>query len=214
VPIFHLSEELIFPSPLLAEPDGVLAVGGDLSLQRLILAYQNGIFPWYNTNEPIIWHCPNPRFVLFSHKIKISKSLAQCIRNTEYTITVNKAFEEVINNCSKIQRKDQDDTWIVPEMKEAYLHLHQKGFATSVEVWENDNLVGGLYGVSLGKSFFGESMFHKVPNASKIALVHLAQKMNYELIDCQVHTNHLESLGAEYIPLANFLNIINQSNNK
>lgn len=208
MPIFQLTESLVFPSPFLAEPDGLLAIGGDLTVERLILAYQNGIFPWYNTGDPILWHSPNPRFVLFPNKIKISKSLEQTIRNNNYSISVNKAFEEVINNCSKIQRNDQNDTWIIPEMKEAFIDLHKKGFATSIEVWKNEELVGGLYGVSIGNCFFGESMFHKLPNTSKIALAFLAQNFDSKIIDCQVHTNHLESLGAEYIPLADFLNII------
>lgn len=210
MPVFRLTEELIFPSPFLAEEDGILAIGGDLSVERLLLAYQNGIFPWYSDDEPIIWHAPNPRFVLFPEKIKISRSLKQLINKEVYTITVNTSFSEVIENCSNIARAGQDGTWITQEMKQAYINLHKAGFATSVEVWNENKLAGGLYGVHINQVFFGESMFHLEPNTSKIALAFLAKMMNFKIIDCQVHTSHLESLGAEYISLAEFLKIIQQ----
>ncbi len=205
MPIFELNNEIIFPHPSLAE-NGVLAVGGDLSPERLILAYQNGIFPWYNENEPIIWHSPDPRFVLFPEKFKKSKSLQLLINKNIYTCSVNQDFEEVIKNCKNIQRKENYGTWITYKMQQAYTKLHKLGFAMSVEVFNSENnLAGGLYGVKLGKVFFGESMFSKESNTSKIALAYLIKTIDLEIIDAQVHTSHLESLGAEYISLNEFL---------
>ena len=208
MPVFQLSKELIFPHPTLAE-DGVLAIGGDLSPERLILAYENGIFPWYNDDEPIIWHAPNPRFVLFPERFKISKSLASLIRKNIYTCTYNENFEDVIYNCKKIKRKEDEGTWITNEMAEAYIKLHNLGFAKSVEVTnQKRELVGGLYGVKLGRVFFGESMFSKESNTSKLALAFLIKEVDLKIIDAQVHTNHLESLGAEHIELTDFLQIL------
>jgi leucyl/phenylalanyl-tRNA--protein transferase len=205
MPVYQLSEKLIFPHPKLAE-DGVLAIGGDLSPERLILAYQNGIFPWYNENEPIIWHAPNPRFVLFPEKFKKSDSLKQLIKKQLYTCTFNMQFEDVMRNCKTIKRKNEDGTWISNEIIEAYYRLFQYGFAQSVEVKNKEGkLVGGLYGVTIGKVFFGESMFSIEPNTSKLALAWLIENSDYKLVDTQVYTNHLNSLGAEFISLKKFL---------
>lgn len=206
--MYLLSKDLIFPEVHLANEDGLLAIGGDLSPERLLLAYKSGIFPWYNKGEPIIWYSPNPRMVLFPNKLKISKSMKQLIRRNEFQITFNKNFEEVISNCKSIEREGQQSTWITEEMQEAYLKLHKKGIAKSVEVWKNKELVGGLYGVDLGTVFCGESMFSKVSNASKLAFIYMVQKLEnekYQLIDCQVYNNHLASLGAEEISRTKFL---------
>ena len=198
-----LSKKLVFPNVSLADADGVLAFGGDLSTERLLLAYQSGIFPWYNQGEPIVWYAPPKRMVLFPNEIKISKSMRSIIKKKRFQITINKAFEAVIANCRTIDRKDQDGTWITDEMHQAYINLHHLGYAKSIEVWDDDVLVGGLYGVSLGKVFCGESMFSKVSNASKLAFIHLAT-LDYELIDCQMYTDHLASLGAREIDRFNF----------
>lgn len=209
MPIYQLTDEIVFPHPSLAEEDGVLAIGGDLSLERLLLAYENGIFPWYNEGEPIIWHAPNPRFVLFPEKLKVSKSMRQLINSQKYNITLNQSFEEVIKQCGLIKRKYQDDTWITNEMEKAYINLHNYGYAHSVEVWnENNELVGGLYGVNLGTVFYGESMFHKESNTSKLALISLIQQFPFKIIDCQVYTKHLSSLGAEEVSFELFSQII------
>ncbi len=208
MPVFQLTNELIFPHPTLAE-DGVLAIGGDLSPERLLLAYENGIFPWYSDGEPIIWHAPDPRFVLFPKKFKLSKSLKSLIKKDIYKCTINENFEDVINNCKTIERKEDDDTWITDEMTQAYVTLHKLGIAQSVEVRNKEQeLVGGLYGIKLGKVFFGESMFSKESNTSKIAFAYLINNLDLELIDAQVHTNHLESLGAEHIGLKVFLDLL------
>jgi len=210
--MFLLSDELDFPPVHFADENGVLAIGGDLSVERLILAYKSGIFPWYNQGEPIIWYSPNPRMVLFPKDLKISKSMKQLIRKKEFTITYNQNFEEVIYNCKHIFRiADQGETWITSEMQQAYIKLHKKGIAKSVEVWKNNELVGGLYGVDLGTIFCGESMFSKVSNASKLAFIYLTQKLekeNYKLIDCQVYNNHLASLGADEISRGVFLSFL------
>ncbi len=211
MPIFQLTDELIFPHPKYAE-DGVLAIGGDLSPERLLLAYQNGIFPWFNEDEPIIWHAPNPRFILFPKNFKRSKSLKSLIKKDVYKCYVNKDFKEVILNCKKIERKQDEGTWITDEMFEAFYKLHKLGIAHSVEVYnKNKELVGGLYGVKLGKIFFGESMFSKEANTSKIALAYLIDNIPLELIDAQVYTKHLESLGAEYISLNDFLKMLQEN---
>lgn len=207
MPIYWLPEELIFPPIEYADEDGVLALGGDLSPQRLLLAYKSGIFPWYNEDEPIVWWAPNPRFVLYTSKLKISKSMRQLINKNAFELTINTAFEEVITNCKTITRNDQEGTWIDEEMKNAYTKLHKQGWVHSVETWQNGELVGGLYGVSIGKCFFGESMFAKTSNASKYAFIKFVEflrSQGFELIDCQVHTPHLESLGAELIPIEKF----------
>ena len=207
--MYLLSNDLVFPPVHLANEDGLLAVGGDLSVERLLLAYKSGIFPWYNQGEPIIWYSPDPRMVLFPKDLKISKSMKQLIRKKEFQITYNQNFLEVISNCKNIYRTaDQGGTWITNEMFEAYTKLHELGIAKSVEVWLDDELVGGLYGIDLGDIFCGESMFSKVSNASKLAFIFLVKKLekeNYKLIDCQVYNNHLASLGADEIPRSEFL---------
>jgi len=209
LPIFELTKEIIFPDPFLAEEDtGLLAIGGDLSPERLLLAYENGIFPWYSEEMPICWYAPNPRFVLYPNKIKVSKSLRKVIDKQQFTITRNKSFANVIKACKTKPRPGQDGTWITQDMQHAYILLHKMGFAASFEVWENETLVGGLYGVELNNCFFGESMFFDKPNASKIALVHLCRNEDYQLIDCQMHTSHLEHMGAEMISFKEFIRII------
>jgi len=210
--MYLLSKDLVFPPVHLANKEGLLAVGGDLSVERLILAYKSGIFPWYNQGEPIIWYSPNPRMVLFPKDLKVSKSMKQVIRKEGFTVTFNQNFSEVISNCKHIFRaSDQGETWITNEMQHAYINLHKKGIAKSVEVWLGDELVGGLYGIDLGTVFCGESMFSKVSNASKFAFIKLVQKLeneNYTLIDCQVYNNHLASLGADEISRDDFLSFL------
>ncbi|MCD6544955.1 MAG: leucyl/phenylalanyl-tRNA--protein transferase [Flavobacteriaceae bacterium] len=206
-----LGKEILFPKVETANKDGVIAIGGDLLPERLLLAYKSGIFPWYNEGEPIIWYSPNPRMVLYPEKLKISKSMRSILRKGNFKITFNQNFEEVIANCKTISRKDQPGTWITDEMQKAYIKLHKTGIAKSVEVWQNNELVGGLYGMDLGIIFCGESMFSKVSNASKIAFIYLTQKCeneNYKLIDCQVYNEHLASLGAEEIPRKEFIKIL------
>lgn len=212
MPLFALDKELIFPPVHLAEPDGLLAFGGDLSEERLLLAYRNGIFPWYE-GEYILWWSPDPRFVLFPAEIKISKSMKQLLKKNAFEFTFNKAFERVINNCKIISRNNQQSTWITDEIKTAYINLHKKGYAHSCEVWLNNELVGGLYGIRLGKIFFGESMFSRASNASKFAFikyVHQLQLEEVQLIDCQVYTEHLESLGARMIDRKDFITAVNR----
>jgi len=206
--IFRLDERLLFPDPSYAEQDGLLAVGGDLSTSRLLLAYQSGIFPWYDDDTPILWYSPHERFVLFPDELKISKSMRQVIKSDKFTVTYNTCFEKVIDACSAIHRKDQDGTWITDDMKHAYIRLHNEGHAHSVEVWEHDKLVGGLYGIHIGSVFCGESMFSLVSNASKMALINLCNSGNYTLIDCQVHTEHLESMGARMIDRKEYMAIL------
>lgn len=209
-----LSNKIEFPPVDQASEDGLLAVGGDLSTDRLILAYKKGIFPWFEEGQPILWWSPDPRFVLFPEKLKISKSLNQFIRNNKFDITFNTAFDRVINECSKIKRPGQSGTWITKNMIYAYNELNKLGFTKSVEVWDKDDLVGGLYGVDVGNNIFcGESMFSKADNASKIAFVKFIQASNYQLIDCQVFTGHLERFGAENIPRQEFINIISHQKN-
>lgn len=206
--MFLLSKDLVFPPVHLADKDGLLAIGGDLSLERLLLAYKSGIFPWYNPGEPIIWYSPDLRMVIFPKDLKISKSMKQIIRKNEFKITFNKNFKAVISNCKTIKRDGQGGTWITDEMQDAYLKLHEKGIAKSVEVWLENELVGGLYGIDLGTVFCGESMFSKISNTSKLAFIYLVQKLekeNYKLIDCQVYNPHLESLGADEIFREDFL---------
>lgn len=201
-----LTKDIKFPDVNEANPDGLLAIGGDLSTERLLYAYKSGIFPWFSDGEPILWWSPNPRFVLYPHKLKISKSMQQLLRNSTLNVTFNIAFREVITVCSQIKRRGQQDTWITNDMIEAYVNLHKLGYAKSVEVWKNNELVGGLYGVDLNNGVFcGESMFSKESNASKLAFINFIQNTNYKLIDCQVYTQHLESLGAEEIPRDVFL---------
>lgn len=206
----YLTEELWFPPAHLASSEGLLAFGGDLSPERLLLAYRSGIFPWYNESEPILWWCPDPRMVLFPEELKVSKSLRRILQKEEFSITIDKAFSEVINQCATVKRENQRGTWITKAMLEAYEQLHALGHAHSVEVWKDEKLVGGLYGVDLPdiKVFCGESMFSAVSNASKVALYHWVEKLkreNYKIIDCQVYNPHLESLGAKEIPRTLFL---------
>lgn len=211
--MYLLSKDLIFPPAQLADEDGLLAIGGDLSAERLLLAYKSGIFPWYNEGEPIIWYSPNPRMVLFPADLKISKSMNQLIKKDEFSITFNQQFSEVISNCKNMYRAGQGGTWITNDMKKAYIELHKKGIAKSVEVWLENELVGGLYGIDLGDVFCGESMFSKVSNTSKLAFIYLVQKLKkegYKLIDCQVYNNHLASLGAKEIPREDFLKYLNK----
>jgi leucyl/phenylalanyl-tRNA--protein transferase len=206
--IFRLDEHLIFPKPDLAEPDGLLAVGGDLSTERLLLAYQNGIFPWYSDDTPILWYSPHERFVLYPDELKISKSMRQVLRSGKLSVTVDTCFNDVITACSTAPREGQDGTWIVPDMIAAYNRLHLEGYAHSVEVWQDNKLVGGLYGVHVGDVFCGESMFSRVSNASKTALIYLCNTGLYKLIDCQVHTDHLESMGAGMISREQYMDVL------
>jgi leucyl/phenylalanyl-tRNA--protein transferase len=206
--VYLLQKEIIFPSVHLSDENGILAIGGDLSVERLQLAYKSGIFPWYNGGEPIIWYSPKERMVLFPKELKISKSMRQLIKKDKFKITFNQNFAEVILNCKNIYREGQGGTWITDEMQEAYLKLHKLGFAKSVEVWIENELVGGLYGIDLGRIFCGESMFSKISNTSKLAFIYLVQKLekeNYKLLDCQVYNTHLESLGAVEISRKEFL---------
>lgn len=201
-----LNENIEFPDVNIALEDGLLAVGGDLSAERLILAYKSGIFPWFNDDEPILWWSPNPRFVLFPEQLKVSKSMKQVLRNSGFVVTVNTNFNAVITACSKAKRDGQAGTWINRNMVAAYIELHRLGYAKSVEVWQNDALVGGFYGLDLGNGVFcGESMFTKVSNASKVGFITFIQNTNYKLIDCQVYTSHLETLGAKEIERDAFL---------
>ncbi|MFY7901142.1 MAG: leucyl/phenylalanyl-tRNA--protein transferase [Chitinophagaceae bacterium] len=212
MPLHVLNEKLWFPPVEDALEDGLLAIGGDLSAERIILAYQKGIFPWYDGNLPL-WWCPNPRFVLFPDELKISKSMQQVMKKKTFSFTTNQAFSNVIHECKQIERKDQDGTWIKEEVVNAYTHLHHLGFAISAEAWNNNELVGGLYGIKMGKVFFGESMFTKVSNASKFAFIQLVQQLQQEgivLIDCQVYTEHLESLGARMIMRQQFIHLLEQ----
>ncbi|CAM4328917.1 leucyl/phenylalanyl-tRNA--protein transferase [Flavobacterium terrigena] len=209
--MYFLTPELYFPPASETSLEGIIAVGGDLSPERLLLAYQNGIFPWYNEEEPILWWCPEERMVLFFENLRITKSMRNILNRKEFQVTFNTAFKEVISNCQQSPRKDQDGTWISDEIVEAYCKLHELGHAKSVEVWQNNKLVGGLYGIDLGDVFCGESMFSKVPNASKVGFIHLAKQLemaNYKLLDCQVHNNHLESLGCIEIDREEFLAIL------
>ncbi|WP_299158473.1 leucyl/phenylalanyl-tRNA--protein transferase [uncultured Eudoraea sp.] len=212
--IYFLTDLLEFPPADNANAEGLLAVGGDLSPERLLLAYRSGIFPWFNKDSLILWWSPDPRMVLFPQKIKISKSMRQIMSGTRFTLTRNRCFKEVMEACAEITRKGQEGTWITNSMKEAYLRLHELGFARSYEVWEDKELVGGLYGIDLGHVFCGESMFSKATNASKFAFIQLARDLeekNYKLIDCQLYTKHLESLGAEEIPRKEFLKLLQNS---
>jgi leucyl/phenylalanyl-tRNA--protein transferase len=211
LPLFALDKELTFPPVHLAEPDGLLAMGGDLSPERLLLAYRQGIFPWYE-GEYILWWCPDPRFVLFPDDLKISKSIRTLLKRNEFEFTVNKAFREVIYQCKKIVRREQQGTWITDEIEKAFIKLHELGYAHSAEVWKNGELAGGLYGIKLGKVFFGESMFSLQSNASRYAFIKYVQQLKeegIELIDCQVYTEYLESLGAGMILRKDFIRLLN-----
>ncbi len=207
--IFRLTENVIqFPDPSLAEEDGLLAIGGDLSEARLRLAYSMGIFPWFSDDDPILWYAPHERCVIFPDKIKVSKSMQQVLKQASFRVTFDTAFAAVIRGCATTPRKEQDGTWITGEMQEAYINLHQKGVAHSVEVWSDGALAGGLYGLSVNNVFCGESMFSLLPNASKTALIWLCREGKYKLIDCQVPNKHLMTLGAELIAREKYLQIL------
>jgi leucyl/phenylalanyl-tRNA--protein transferase len=209
--MYILSNELFFPPVFNANSDGILAIGGDLSPERLQLAYKSGIFPWFEDGEPIIWWSPNPRMVLFLNDLVVSKSMRNILNRNIFTITFNQNFRDVISNCQKIKRDGQNGTWITNDMIEAYCKLNELGIAKSVEVWQNEELVGGLYGIDLGHVFCGESMFSKVSNASKVAFINLVNKLkknNYTLLDCQVYNEHLESLGCREIDRVDFMDLL------
>jgi leucyl/phenylalanyl-tRNA--protein transferase len=214
MPVYRLSQKLVFPSPYLASHEGLLAVGGDLSIKRLLLAYRLGIFPWYSEGEPILWWSPEPRLVLYPDELKLSRSLNKVIKKRAFKVTMDRAFEEVISECARVRLETQEGTWIVNDMVSAYCRLHSAGFAHSVEAWREGRLAGGLYGVSLGKCFFGESMFTRVTNASKVALVALVnhlEALRFALIDCQIATAHLKRFGAREISRARYLEELNMA---
>lgn len=207
----YLTKDLVFPPVSEANKDGFLAIGGDLSTERLLLAYKSGIFPWFEPGDPILWWSPNPRMVLFLDEVVVSKSMRNILNRNMFKVTFNQDFRGVISNCQKIKREGQHGTWITNEMIEAYCKLNELGIAKSVEVWQDNELVGGLYGVDLGTIFCGESMFSKVPNASKVAFIHWSRYLkanNYKLLDCQIYNPHLESLGCREIARAEFITIL------
>lgn len=211
--MFILPQTLIFPPVSMADEDGLVGIGGDLSVDRLLLAYRSGIFPWYNADEPILWYSPNPRFVLHPDELKVSKSMQTLIRKEAWTFTVNQDFASTIRQCRIAKRKYQTGTWIHDAMEEAYIRLHEAGYAISAECWSNGELIGGLYGVQLDRVFCGESMFSLEKNASKFAFIHVVtylKELGIQLIDCQVHTDHLESLGARMISRDTFLTYLNE----
>ena len=212
--MYWLGQDLAFPDHSEVNDEGIIAIGGDLSVERLKLAYQKGIFPWFNEDEPIIWWFPHDRFVLFPEDLHVSKSMKKVFKDKNFTFTENKAFREVIINCSQANRKGQDGTWITNDMIEAYCKLNELGVAKSIEVWQNNELVGGFYGIEMGNIFCGESMFAKVSNASKAGFIQFVAKYHkkYELIDCQVYTEHLASLGAVEIPSDVFLDYLEDNN--
>jgi leucyl/phenylalanyl-tRNA---protein transferase len=212
MPVFVLEKKLFFPKVELAEPDGLLAIGGDLSVERLLLAYKQGIFPWYE-GEYILWWCPDPRFVLFPSELKVSANMKSLIRKNAFEFSINKSFKQVIHECKEIKRPGQPGTWITDEVEKAYTKMHELGHAVSAEAWKDGQLAGGLYGIKIGKVFFGESMFSKESNASKFAFIQFIQALKaegVELIDCQVYTGHLESLGARMIPRKRFIELLKE----
>ena len=214
MPVFRLTKDLLFPPPALADEDGLLALGGDLSRDRILLAYSMGIFPWYSDGSPVLWWSPDPRLVLIPEELKVSRSLSQVIKKGVFTVTMDTAFDRVIRNCAEVNRKGEQGTWITEEMISAYIDLHFAGYAHSVESWQSGELVGGLYGIALGKAFFGESMFAIKSNASKVAFVTLVEylnKLNFSFIDCQVTTEHLKSLGAREMSRKKFLQMLKQA---
>lgn len=211
MPIFLLSEKLAFPPPRLATSDGLLAIGGDLSVERLLLAYSSGIFPWYSEADPILWWSPDPRLILFPNALHVSRRFERLLRRQPFQITFNRCFEKVIRNCAQVQRAGQRGTWITASMIDAYIQLHQRGYAHSVESWQDGVLAGGLYGVSCGTCFFGESMFSRFSNASKaafVALVRRLQQWRFSLIDCQIVTAHLQQFGAQEVSRKRFLQLL------
>jgi leucyl/phenylalanyl-tRNA---protein transferase len=208
MPVYRIPKALVFPDPAHAEPNGLLGVGGDLSPERLLLGYASGIFPWFNDDNPILWWSPDPRMVLFTAELHVPRSLAKIVRRGDFQIRMDTAFTEVVRHCGETERPRQDSTWITEGMAGAYARLHELGFAHSVEAWRDGELVGGLYGVAVGRFFSGESMFAHAPDASKVAFVHLAtqlRKWGFPLIDCQVHTAHLDRFGAREIPRDDYL---------
>ncbi len=208
--MIYLNDDIKFPDVSQATKDGLLAIGGDLSVGRLIEAYKGGIFPWFESDQPILWWAPDPRFVLFPEKLIVSKSMKQHMRNSEFLITINEAFSRVIKECAHIKREGQSSSWITNSMIDAYCKLYDLGHAKSVEVWQNEELIAGLYGIDLGNRVFcGESMFTRVSNASKLAFLWFVQNSDYKIFDCQVYTKHLASLGAEFISREKFLNYLN-----
>lgn len=212
--MYHVTEALYFPAVETASAEGILAFGGDLSPERLLLAYQSGIFPWFEADEPILWWSPNPRMVLFLDELKVSKSMRNIFKRAIFQVTFNQDFRAVISNCQNVKREGQNGTWITNEMIEAYCKLHELGIAKSVEVWKDDKLVGGLYGIDLGHVFCGESMFSLVSNASKVAFISLVNQLkseNYQILDCQVYNEHLESLGCREINRGDFIKIIKRT---
>ncbi|MFC1811622.1 leucyl/phenylalanyl-tRNA--protein transferase [Thermodesulfobacteriota bacterium] len=214
MPVFLLSDKLAFPSPQLAEKEGLLAVGGDLSQRRLLLAYRMGIFPWFSEAEPILWWSPDPRLVLYPKELKVSKTLKKVIKKGLFNVTMDLAFSEVIHQCAQVRLENDEETWIVRDMIDAYCRLHESGYAHSVEAWYEGELAGGLYGVSLGRCFFGESMFTRRSNASSVALVHLVQyleELSFDMIDCQITTVHLHRFGARKISREQFLEQLDKS---
>ena len=209
--MYRLTDALLFPSPEQASAEGIVAVGGDLKPERVMLAYRKGIFPWFESDDFLLWWSPDPRMVLFPDRLKISKSMRTVLRKKQFEVTFNKAFDQVVEACAKVKRFGQNGTWITPGLMEVYSTLHIQGYAHSVEVWEEGSLVGGLYGIDLGTIFCGESMFSKSSNASKVALIFLVKELKknkYELIDCQVPTQHLASMGAESISRTKFLSFL------
>ncbi len=214
MPVFSLSDKIEFSPPYLASKAGLLAVGGDLSQERLLLAYSMGIFPWYSDGEPILWWSPDPRLVLFPEEIRISKTLKKIIKQDKFRLTIDTAFDQVINSCAQVRIDKSEGTWIVQEMVDAYCRLHAAGFAHSVEAWYQGELAGGIYGVSLGKCFFGESMFSRISNASNITLVKLVEHLktlSFDMLDCQITTEHLIRFGAREIPRDVFLKQLKKS---
>lgn len=211
--MYRATKALYFPPVEMASPEGILAFGGDLSSERLLLAYRSGIFPWFEENDPILWWSPNPRMVLYLEELKVSKSMRNVLNRGIFKITSNQNFRDVISNCQKAKREGQSGTWITNQMIEAYCKLYELGYAKSVEVWQNEKLVGGLYGIDLGHVFCGESMFSLVSNASKVAFITLTNQLkeaNYQLLDCQVYNEHLESLGCREIDRGDFMAILNR----
>ena len=209
--MYRLTDALLFPSPEQASAEGIVAVGGDLQPERVMLAYRKGIFPWFESDDFLLWWSPDPRMVLFPDRLKVSKSMRTVLRKKQFELTFNKAFDQVVEACAKVKRFGQNGTWITPGLMEVYSSLHTQGHAHSVEVWEEGSLVGGLYGIDLGTVFCGESMFSKSSNASKVALIYLVKELKknkYELIDCQVPTQHLASMGAEPISRTEFLTFL------
>ena len=214
MPVFQLSRDIVFPSPELAEPDGLIAVGGDLCPKRIMEAYKSGIFPWYSEGDPILWWTPSPRLILFPEEFYISRRLARTIRQNVFSVSADSSFEKVITNCAEQRSENRNETWITQEMISAYYHLHELGYAHSIECWKDDKLVGGLYGIALDHVFFGESMFSTMSNSSKVALnalVQHAKETGIHLIDCQLRTEHLASLGAREISRTKFEELLNKN---